>query len=127
MIHSTKKSTKSHFDSIVACKKHKEHVDRVNNEIHERNILNILSVQEEDIFYCKKSEQPVDQNLKKNLKKAMNSLHMQNTTEYTLDAAFETLSPEQAEYYFCVHTKCKGQLISEANCQFVNSSKKRKN
>ena len=30
---------------------------------------------------------------------------MQNPTEYTPDAAFETLSPEQAEYYFCVHTK----------------------
>ena len=110
LIHSTNKSTKSHFDSVVACKNHKEHVDRVNNEIHERNVLNILSVQEEDIFYCKKSEQPVDQTLKKNLKKAMKSLHMLNTTEYNLDAAFETLSLEQAEYYFCVHTKCNNNF-----------------
>ena len=106
MIHSIKKSTRSHFESVVACKNHKEHVDRVNNEIHEKNVLNILSVQEEDIFYCKKSEEPVDQTLKKNLKKAMNSLHMLNTAEYKLDAAFETLSPEQAEYYFCIHSNC---------------------
>ena len=107
MIQSTKKS---HFESIVACKKHKEHVDRVNNEIREKNILDILSVKEEDIFYCKKTEQPVDHTLKKNLKKAMNSLHMLNTTEYKLDAASETLSPEQAEYYFCLHSNCNNNF-----------------